>query len=218
MEKQTERILLVEEDGLYKLKINGEILKTPEGDEMPTSYKELAEALRKEYKKNKEEGFNDWTSLLCFHFFTVSVFQYLKKDEAFEELMNTDWEKDWSVNMPNICFDRELAGRWGELFGNPDDRKEKIKEWLKKCTHMQKSVIFCLYHIFGGYNIVYLMAFISEHVPADVQKKAIKDVCDLASCFVPFLDSRRMMPIFNRFSFYYGLHTKEYGGHIDSLN
>ena len=100
----------------------------------------------------------------------------------------------------------------------PDDTKEKIKEWLKKCTVMQLAAIYSLYYVFGGYNIVYLMAFISEHVPADVQRKAIKDVCELAGCFVPFIDSRRIMPIFNRFSFYYGLHTKEYGAHIDSLN
>lgn len=181
------------------------ILQTPEGNEVNTSYKKVAEKILTDISTygadfSNQESILDWIHIMR------DYFVFYSHEEAEEVVINRFKERDWTFYVENYP-----SKEWRSLVGKRRNREEAIPKWLAKATHMQMVAAFNFAEYYNSLNLAFSVAIVLEEHSESERGKVLASVAKLIAEYSDYKDVGINQSRLNLFELYYGIHLEENG-------
>lgn len=198
---------LIENKKYVILEENGdewEPATTPGGIAITTLYKPLAERLLSDIEMYGIDCYSP-ESIIPWHFTMIDNFGKMEHQEVEDILAQSFLRRDWTL-------DSGIGSeKWFLYMGDPDDRRQEIKDWLSKCTHMQMTAACCIGNAHHSLNIAYAAAWVMEHFEGEELDEKLHKLATLIGQYSQFSEGEDIYNDFKTFELYYGIHLKENG-------
>lgn len=188
----------------YKFDKEGEVVRTPGGNELTTEYRELADRLFDDLVAYGPDHMGS-DSILPWHYTMIDNFAPRGKEAVIDILEDCFLSKpDWTFKPQNEV--------WRDIFGTEDSRKNEIRVWLSKCTTMQLTAACCIGNAYRSLNMAFAMAAILGGDSSNDRESAMiqfSSIVAKATEVLGFGSAYEVMQDFKTFELYYGIHLKE---------
>lgn len=181
------------------------LVRTPNGEPLLTTYESLANRIFDDLDRFGDDCYTA-ESILPWHFTMVENFSKMAHSEV-ETVLDTSF-----LQKPDWTFDiAQDDATWADLFGEENKRKDAIREWLSKSTHMQMSAACCIGNAYFSLNIAFILARLMENFEG---RKLHREFIRLAKLIAENSDYgpvNDIVEVFKTFELYYGIPLYEEG-------
>lgn len=188
---------------------NMEMAHTPAGNAIDTRYESLAYRLLHDIEIYGIDCFSP-ESIVPWHFTMIDNFMKMKHEEV-EGILDQSFlrKNDWTLDGD---IDDE---KWLAIFGESETRKQEIREWLSKCTHMQMTAACCIGNAHHSLNIAYVVAQYMENYEGGQLDQQLRKLASRIGQYSMYAEAEDMMVDFETFKLYYGIHLETDGAIIN---
>ena len=194
----------------YVIYDDNTIITTPDGNNVRTSYKPLAERIVQDLDRYGM-NFQSPESILSYHFTMLDYFSLFSHESA-EQILTDSFltDVDWT------CRNSYAAG-WTRTFGKWSDREYFIKQWLSKVTLMQMTAACCIGNTFDSLNMAFTLALIFEKYNGAEREDKLAEIAHLVADYDSIRSFESIYNCFKTFELYYGIHLEEEGTVLDDI-
>lgn len=181
---------------MHVIEKGSQVLTTPMGRPVVTSYKSLAERLVRDLSEFGESP-NNPASLVAFHYSMIDFFDVMPRNLLEQNVaLGFDRERDWTFRCPSAA--PEPMRRWWNMFGIANLNMEQGKEWLSKISLTQLCAVCVLGAAIESVNIPYILA-------TEISQKNIRRYAFEVDKYYPYVGKEDLARYFENFKFYYSL-------------
>lgn len=196
-------------DLYYFINLNEEeLVQTPKGNDLSTSYRELADRLLSDLETFGSDYCGSDSSL-AWQYSIIDNFLPLKREEIVRILDDCFLKRaDWTLDENDESLLTKL------VFNNRPGKRDQIHEWLTKCTYLQLTAACSVANAYQSLNIAYELANNMEKstgVELDEQNGLLADTIALVMDVMPV----EVLTVFELFELFYGIHLRERGNIIN---
>lgn len=182
-----------------------ELVKTPAGNAVRTSYRDLADRILNDLDKL---GYNYRSpeSILAWHFTMIDNFSRMEHSDV-EEILDQSFmqRSDWTFE------ENQDDEGWTAIFGEEVNRNNTIRAWLSKCTHMQMTAACCIGNAYHSINIAFVVARLMENYEGNKLKQKFSHLARQIAENSVYGPAEDIIGDFSTFELYYGIHLNEDG-------
>lgn len=179
-----------------------QIVRTPKGAMLCTSYRKVAEAIFGELQNNGLKNM-EAKSILTWHCNLLDDF--IRKDDGeIIAMLDSSFLKkaDWSFM---VSQDSE----WKTFFGEKKVRIDNIRAWLNQCTKMQLIAVYYIANTFFSINLAYTLALLMETFQDTDMEEKFQSLAKYVEEMSTQGTNDEIVIFFENFKLYYGMHLKE---------
>ena len=198
------------DENRYVIYDGNAFLTTPGGNIVTTMYEPLAKRILLDlmrYGKNTRSA----ASILPWHYTMIDNFAPMGH-ESVEQIMTNSFltHVDWT------CIER-YGTDWARIFGNWNERKKYIEQWLSKATLMQMTAACCIGNAYESLNLSLVLARVLEKYKGEERTEKLRKVAGLLAGTNQFGSCDTIYSDFKTFELYYGIHLSENGAILDTI-
>ncbi len=184
------------------------VVSSPGGNLLGTSYLSLAERIFADIQKYGIQCMSP-ESILPWHYTMIDNFSRMDHSEV-ESMLDQCFLQcqDWTFD------DNQDDDDWTVVFGEEDERKATIREWLSNCTHMQMTAACCIGNAYHSINIAFVLARLMENFDGNKLNQRFKSLAGLIANNSIYGPAEDIIGVFKTFELYYGIHLEEEGSII----